>query len=1402
MTSNILVWRIVAQILTSSLILYIIVSNNKHVVAELSVIPSWNININKTDVESCSLDTDMAEDVVKFTGYTVKTCSVQLILSNGTAALIRIPQDALVYAERQGNILNCQRKYVSFIADAPCFFVSRYPKLQLFLQGGSDSGNSITISQMSVNSSVTICQDSTGREEQHTFRVGQTHHCQAHEFDDLISCNLSPDRTCSFKFPGNCNVTLGNRVVELQCLQDNVHSSHKALTIYPPGIITLDLARQSIVELKLKPFMTLKLLKNLLLAYNDLVVLPMGLLSGLRNLEYLMLRGNRLSLLDGNMFNETKKLTKLVLWNNNLKHLPNHLFYGLGNLLELYLDENYLTILPKGLFLGLTNLKYLYLSRNQITSLDNKLFTETIKLIRLDLSVNALTVLPNGLFMELTSLKYLYLNRNQINSLNEALFEEVNKLFWLDLDDSDLTILPKGLFTGLTNLKYLYLNRNRINSLDESLFNETNKLTMLKLHDNSLTALPKVLFTGLTNLKYLYLNRNQINTLNEGMFDETNKLYELFLDGNSLKILPKRLFIRLTNLKYLYVSRNQIALLDEILFTETINLIMLDLSDNALTVLPNGLFTGLTNLKYLYLNRNQINSLDGALFKENNKLTELHLTENNLTVLPKEVFMRLGNLEYLYLSKNHINSLDEALFDKNNKLTALDLEENNLTVLTKGVFTGLRNLEILYLSGNQINSLEETLLNETNKLIELHLVGNNVVNLPNQLFKGMGNLVYLSLSENQINTLQGELFNENNKLTKLYLAGNNLTVLPNGLYMGMGNLETLSLLGNRINSLDKELFSETNKLTVLTLSYNNLTIIPNGLFRELKHLSNLIVRGNQINSLHKNLFNETKTLTEINFHHNNLVRLPNELFKGLGSLVSLYLNNNKLVNVHVEMFRDLINLQMLYLGQNRLQSLNFDLFKYTKNIKILDLSSNELTIIPDISNIGQLFYLNVKDNSMTGITNETFSNLAKETYLVVSQHEICVCYVPDDITCTAADDKSPFLTCDRLLSDRVLVLIMWLIGVNALCGNIFVLCLKQKTIDKNKVQTFLLRNLAMSDLLMGVYMALIASADVYFGKYFPMQAETWRSGLTCRIAGTISIISSEASVFFVTIISIDRFVSTKYHNSRCKLRKMSSVVVAIVLWTIALVLGIIPSTLAGNNDKFYDNSHVCIGLPLSKLKVYKTTESEEWSFICPDDNICYWKQPIQSQYLGEVNGMVFASVMFLGLNFLCYLVILACYIEIIWTVFKSSKRAGLNPDMKEQIRLTAKVAAIVITDFACWFPIIIIGILVQAGVLTLPPDVFAWCVTFVLPINSAINPYLYTIAAIINSRLKKARIAPVENQQENTNMASGGRRQMSSQSQNTQDTALRCISHDTLLTGPESHDDSNTCHLPSTSLNI
>ncbi len=46
---------------------------------------------------------------------------------------------------------------------------------------------------------------------------------------------------------------------------------------------------------------------------------------------------------------------------------------------------------------------------------------------------------------------------------------------------------------------------------------------------------------------------------------------------------------------------------------------------------------------------------------------------------------------------------------------------------------------------------------------------------------------------------------------------------------------------------------------------------------------------------------------------------------------------------------------------------------------------------------------------------------------------------------------------------------------------------------------------------MGIYLLIIASADIFFGDSFPMNAERWRSGITCRITGAISMLSSEAS---------------------------------------------------------------------------------------------------------------------------------------------------------------------------------------------------------------------------------------------------------------------------------------------------
>ena len=78
-----------------------------------------------------------------------------------------------------------------------------------------------------------------------------------------------------------------------------------------------------------------------------------------------------------------------------------------------------------------------------------------------------------------------------------------------------------------------------------------------------------------------------------------------------------------------------------------------------------------------------------------------------------------------------------------------------------------------------------------------------------------------------------------------------------------------------------------------------------------------------------------------------------------------------------------------------------------------------------------------------------------------------------------------------------------------------------------------------------------------------------------------------------------------------------------------------------------------------------------------------------------------------------------------------------NLDM--QIKLATRMALIVGTDFICWMPIIIMGLLSATGAAEIPADVYAWTAVFILPLNSSLNPYLYTFSVAWQRRKAKQR---------------------------------------------------------------
>ena len=682
----------------------------------------------------------------------------------------------------------------------------------------------------------------------------------------------------------------------------------------------------------------------------------------------------------------------------------------------------------------------------------------------------------------------------------------------------------------------------------------------------------------------------------------------------------------------------------------------------------------------------------------------LNLAAKNITKIEVTAFHGLNTLTQLFLGSNYLDEITTHLFRDLQSLTVLDISGNYLKMLQNGSFDGLYNLRKLYLSNNQLSHLEVDVLQNLINLQTLDFYLNELTFLQPGIFKGLTRLEYLNMAENKLSSFQY------------------------GVFLDLYSLRQLWLGYNQFENLDNLSNGDLKQLRQLVLYHNQLITLTGSPFQDLSGLTTLQLRGNQMHTLGANVFHGLENLINLFLDLNELQELPSSLFRGLYNLQVLFLIENRLTTLDSNIFLGLNNLTILILGRNLLSQIGGDVFKDTSKLIFLDLGYNKLTELPNLGYLTQLTYLNLRSNSLTKL-KDSFPSSIQNADILVTQPEICQCYMPPDAICTAFTPQSPFLTCDRLLSNKGLQIFMWIIGTSALCGNAFVLGWRKNHEKDNKVQSILLSNLAISDFLMGVYMIIIASADIHFGDYFPMNSEFWRTSITCKIAGALSILSSEASVFFVTFISIDRVIGVKYPYSANKLGVKSVALVVSILWLIALSIAIAPSLYMGKESDFYEISHVCIGLPLAQIQHYYLITDTQREMI---GAFRYRKEVVISQGVEAISGAYFSTAVFLGLNCLCYLIILVCYIVIIKVIYKTAKDAGRQQVLKTQIRLNLKVAAIVGTDFLCWFPIIILGILVQTRVITLPASVVEWCVTFVLPINSAINPYLYTIGDVIS----------------------------------------------------------------------
>ena len=201
--------------------------------------------------------------------------------------------------------------------------------------------------------------------------------------------------------------------------------------------------------------------------------------------------------------------------------------------------------------------------------------------------------------------------------------------------------------------------------------------------------------------------------------------------------------------------------------------------------------------------------------------------------------------------------------------------------------------------------------------------------------------------------------------------------------------------------------------------------------------------------------------------------------------------------------------------------------------------------------------------------------------------------------------------------------------------------------------------------------------------------------------------SSEVSVLMLTLITTDRLICVISPFKKRRINRKCAYVIVGGIWIFGIMISIIPTLgLDYFFDKkrevgFYGKSAVCLPLQLS-------TERQA--------------------------GWEYAVVIFIILNFVSFIYILTAYTVMLFSVKGAAKQAR-STNMKRESKMAWRMMFIVLTDFLCWMPVIVIGLLSLLGKFHDPEkQVYVWIAVFVLPLNSALNPILYTFSTPLFKR--------------------------------------------------------------------
>ena len=366
----------------------------------------------------------------------------------------------------------------------------------------------------------------------------------------------------------------------------------------------------------------------------------------------------------------------------------------------------------------------------------------------------------------------------------------------------------------------------------------------------------------------------------------------------------------------------------------------------------------------------------------------------------------------------------------------------------------------------------------------------------------------------------------------------------------------------------------------------------------------------------------------------------------------------------------------------------------------------------------------------------------------------------DESNCSSATEISSIFSSDtEMLANVGIKSAFWITGILVIFGNSYVIITrivflrKKEILDGFSFHQYIILNISVADLIMGIYLITIASYDAAFSGFYGAVDREWRSSVKCSVIGSLAVISSEASCFLMVVLTSFRLknITQAVESLTASLRPWKLCI--IVAWLFSIFLGLAPvlpqtsqyflhsfsyssrfqngtwysynleqfacrlsalsnKTIQFNGNKFQSiKAFVAESLP-HNASVKLFGYYGETSVCMPRFYVAYGKSSWEF------------TLAIITLNFMSFVFIAVSYFIMYKHSTASSANLGSHRPNNQAAKMQKRIARIIATDFCCWIPICVLAY-VRLGV-QFSNVAYQISAVLLLPINSAMNPILFS----------------------------------------------------------------------------